>query len=848
MAGFAPTFEGGMGIEGAVQTPLSPAAGSTLSSASGLLGLFAGPSGGGSGASRDEVNADLWKRTMGDVDLASASMGQLNEFQHRHPSAGPWAFKAAETLRNPDLAERDVELSIEKQLNEAFSTSATGALAAQRASAMEDEAAGQAYMANARAQFVANNYRMEELTREEQQYDANEDRRAEMWTLAAFDLKAGATIINTAYTDAVEALVRDPTKTIAFDEIPLLVDAMPQLAGTVMTRENAPQVLQQVRAAYEESQTQRIASARGLQPGELGLMPESVANSVFAEIDATIVWSEKRLDPGEIKSRLENTTFNQMVEAGVPLDVISSISLSTTGNPGLQAQALAALTEGTGAVMELYNGAEFEAARRANRDLSAAERRRAFAGFSELARVWGETSSVASVYEEVNETERALKFGSATVAALDTVMTEAETQGTPARLGQNFYRQNIEQVAAQFDAAIAASTSFKPEVVKHLSSDLNVHFLDVNQTANDQGYQISVGDNDKLVFIPTEENLLKVREIEAEIAALESGERGNPRDFRGMIGGYKEQLQALQTPPELPLNDLQYKWTVLNGLGEVGSEVRQITSGEFSLELAADVAADTREALASEDVGTVADLNPSAVIAEFEGFSETAYWDVNAWRTGFGSDTVTRADGSIEKVTEDTVVTRKDAERDLARRTVEFSETASRNVGAEAWEALPYNVKSALTSVAYNYGNIPSRIRDAVRSGDVESIAAAVEGLAGDNEGVNENRRMREAAIIRGGAGTPRVDVTPLEPAPEADPDAPTRLAPETSARPIARGSSGGSESAPTTSARPEARPTTQTGGSIPFERIKEAVASEETTPAMLAEIEALVKSLRERQ
>jgi GH24 family phage-related lysozyme (muramidase) len=785
---------------------------------------------------------------MGDVDLASASMEQLNQFQRQHPSAGAWAFDTADTLRNESLAARDVELSVEKQLDEAFLTSPTGAMAVQQASAMEDEAAGQSYMANARAQYVANNFRTEELTRETQQYGVNEERRTEMWTLAAFDLKAGATIINTVFTDAVAALVRDPTKTIAFDEIENLVTAMPQLAGTVLTRDNAPQVLQQIRDAYEESQTQRIAKARGMQPGELGVMPEAVANSVFAEIDATIVWSEKQLDPGEIRERLENTMWNQMVEAGVPLDVISSISLATAGNPALQSAAMSALTKGTGAVMELYNGAEFEAARKANRDLSSAERTRAFAGFSEMARVWGGTSSVASVYEEVNETERALKFGSATVAALDTVMTEAETQGTPARLGQNFYRQNLEQVATQFDAAIAASPSFKPEVVKHLSSDLNVHFLDVNQTANDQGYQISVGDNDKLIFIPTEETLLKVQEIEAEIATLERGDRGNPRDFRGMIDGYKRQLQTLQTPPELPLTDLQYKWTVLNGLGEVGSEVRQRASAEFGLELAADVAADTREALASEDVGTVADLEPSAVIAEFEGFSKTAYWDVNAWRTGFGSDTVTRADGSVEKVTEDTVVTREDAERDLARRTVEFSGIASRNVGAEVWEALPYNVKSALTSIAYNYGNIPSRIRGAVRSGDVEAIAAAVEGLAGDNDGVNENRRMREAAIIRGGSGTPRVDVTPLEPAPEADPNAPTRLAPETSARPTARGSSGGSESAPTTSARPEARPTTQTGGSIPFERIKEAVASEETTPAMLAEIEALVKSIKEKQ
>ena len=620
MAGFAPTFEGGMGIEGAVQTPLSPAAGSDLSAANSLLGLFASSGGSSSGRapSADERNADLWRRTMGDVDIASASMDQLNQFQKQHPSAGPWAFDAAETMLNESVQAKRQEISVEQQLDEAFLTSPVGIVASQNASSMEDSAAGQSYLANARAQFVSNNFRTEELTRETQQYGVNEDRRTEMWTLSAFDLKAGADVINTAYVDAVEALVLDPTQTINFDEIEGLVTAIPQLAGTVMTRENAPQVLQKVRDAYQENQTRQIAAARGLQPGELGVMPDAVANSVFAGLDATVVWSEKELDPGEIRKRLENTTFNQMVGAGVPLDVISSISMATAGNPALQAAAMSALTEGTGAVLELYNSAEFAEARQANKNLAANERVRAFAGFSEMARVWGGTSSVASVYEEVNVTERALKFGAATIAALDTVMVEAESQGTPASLGQNFYRQNLEQLAPQFDAAIAANPAFGPEIVTHLTSDLNVQLQDINQTANDAGYKVSVGDNDKLIFIPTEEGLLGIQKIEAEIAALESGERGNPRDFRGVIEGYKKEIQKLQTPPTMSLNDLQYKWTVLNGLGEVGSEVRTIASAEFGLELASDVGSDAREALTGGSVAEMSNQAPTELIATAE--------------------------------------------------------------------------------------------------------------------------------------------------------------------------------------------------------------------------------------
>ena len=844
MAGFAPTFEGGMGIEGAVQTPLSPAAGSDLSAANSLLGLFASSGGSSSGRapSANERNADLWMKTMGDTDIASASMDQLNQFQRQHPSAGSWAFDAAETMRNESLQARDQEISVEQKLDEAFLTSPVGIVASQNASSMEDSAAGQSYLANARAQFVANNFRMEELAREAKQGEANESRRTEMWTLSAFDMRAGAEVIKTAYVDAVAALVRDPTQTINFDEIEGLVENMPQLAGTVMTRENAPQVLQQVRDAYQENQTRRIAMSYGLQPGELGVMPDAVANSVFASIDATVVWSEGKLDPGEIRTRLENTMFNKMVEAGVPLDVISSISMATAGNALLQSAAMAAITEGTGAVLELYNSAEFVEARQANKNLASEERVRAFAGFSEMARVWGGTSSVASVYEEVNETERALKFGAATIAALDTVMVEAESQGTPASLGQNFYRQNLEQVATQFDAAIAANPSFKPEVVKHLTSDLNVQLQDINQTANDAGYKVSVGDNDKLIFIPTEEGLLGIQKVEAEIAALESGERGNPRDFRGTIEGYKDQLQELQTPPTMSLNDLQYKWTVLNGLGEVGSEVRTIASAEFGLELASDVGSDAREAL-TETAPQVQD-----VIASFEGFSSTAYWDVNAWRTGYGSDTVTLADGTVQKVTEDTVVTEEDAKRDLARRSVEFEGVAVRNVGQESWDRLPSNVKSALVSVAYNYGSLPSRIRTQVKSGDVEEIATAIEGLAGDNDGINRRRRLEEAAIVRGSyaPGVEQVSTTTLEPAPPA---AEETLAPETSARPTARG---GSSRAPETSARPTARPKAEDradassqAGSVPFEQALQSIDRVETTPAMLAELEALVARLK---
>lgn len=140
------------------------------------------------------------------------------------------------------------------------------------------------------------------------------------------------------------------------------------------------------------------------------------------------------------------------------------------------------------------------------------------------------------------------------------------------------------------------------------------------------------------------------------------------------------------------------------------------------------------------------------LVENFEGFKATPYFDVNADRIGYGSDTVTRKDGTVEKVRKGMApITKEDARRDLDRRLeTEFAPKAAAKVGEEVWSTLPENTRAALTSVAYNYGTVPSRIVPAVQSGNPETIARAIESLAGDNKGINAGRRMQEANIARG--------------------------------------------------------------------------------------------------
>lgn len=145
---------------------------------------------------------------------------------------------------------------------------------------------------------------------------------------------------------------------------------------------------------------------------------------------------------------------------------------------------------------------------------------------------------------------------------------------------------------------------------------------------------------------------------------------------------------------------------------------------------------------------TIAEKTKS-LIRKHEGFSKDAYWDVNAYRVGYGSDTITDKDGKIKKVTKKSTVNREDAERDLVRRSEIFAKDAREKVGASSWDKLPEDTQAALTSVAYNYGSLPKRVVKAVQTGDLDKISDSVRSLEVHNDGVNKNRRNNEADIIK---------------------------------------------------------------------------------------------------
>ena len=133
------------------------------------------------------------------------------------------------------------------------------------------------------------------------------------------------------------------------------------------------------------------------------------------------------------------------------------------------------------------------------------------------------------------------------------------------------------------------------------------------------------------------------------------------------------------------------------------------------------------------------------LIAWFESFAPHAYWDVNAWRIGFGSDTRTAAQIRVKR---GDVTTRAEALANLALRIPQYEATIAKQIGADRWNELPANAQAALASFAYNYGSLTPTLCVKCEAGELSAIAEALAERAVDNSGVNAVRRRTEAAFV----------------------------------------------------------------------------------------------------
>lgn len=224
-------------------------------------------------------------------------------------------------------------------------------------------------------------------------------------------------------------------------------------------------------------------------------------------------------------------------------------------------------------------------------------------------------------------------------------------------------------------------------------------------------------------------------------------------EIRGVIPSLQQELTTLDQRGRL-IEATRGALTYARTLGQVVGALR--LAGQALRELNA-IDVGTLVAPLGDVTGTANSVQAAAnLLRRDEGFISTPAWDVNALRVGFGSDTITLADGTIQRVTAGMRVSVEDANRDLLRRiTTEFMPRARSAVGDETWRNLNAQQQAVLTSIAYNYGSVPGRLAGPIRSGASDQEIARIirDVLGADNGGVRRNRYNRNAALWLTDAG-----------------------------------------------------------------------------------------------
>ena len=150
-----------------------------------------------------------------------------------------------------------------------------------------------------------------------------------------------------------------------------------------------------------------------------------------------------------------------------------------------------------------------------------------------------------------------------------------------------------------------------------------------------------------------------------------------------------------------------------------------------------------------------------------EGYRSTAYWDVNHWRAGYGSDTGTRADGSIYAIQEGMTISAEDARRDLDRRIGSYFDAIIAQIGADRFSGLGANQKASLASLLHNYGageftagGDLGSVLSALLASEQQAVADAIAARGSDNGGINRSRRLEEAEAFGGASASSQADLT----------------------------------------------------------------------------------------
>lgn len=302
----------------------------------------------------------------------------------------------------------------------------------------------------------------------------------------------------------------------------------------------------------------------------------------------------------------------------------------------------------------------------------------------------------------------------------------------------------LKELAADRDAALAMRDSARADGNDQALADAEAVIAAIDEEI------ARIGDHETRIR-ELNEQAREMRELLAHIPADEGGEARAA--IEALLGGITDATEEGAKLDAVRLDNLEDQFDGVLGAVDRLLQKLGLARDMFTEFKVPDEWRSVFGTLAGSSDGQTAS---AALLRRFEGFRSTPYWDVNALRAGYGSDTVTLSDGSVRRVTQGMTVSVEDANRDLARRIVEFQRGIIDEIGMARWNQFNPAQQAALTSVAYNYGSIGAEgagISSVVRAGSSDEIANAIRALASHNGGINRDRRLTEAQVFSNGVG-----------------------------------------------------------------------------------------------
>lgn len=605
MAVFAPQLQSTIAVEQPVQQARVGTALAGLAS-----NLFARPPGGTSKPTSEERFGAAWQKYSKRLEdqgviqegqvftPGTASLTQLRTFGALNPEFSDDVFTRAKTENNQMLQTMEAETSGRNSILQSFYSSGEGQVAAARVAVLREEgktSEADKLEATLFGDFIkrkADNSRLGDLAKQTGDLTTLSN---DAWSVNKSAIRDTADIASRGLGELLLALKSSPTA--AFDleqqELGQIFSAFPNITIRTVTKENFGEFAQQLKSEILRTQKMRV---EGEVDFTLRDAPAGYEADVFKGLDTIVTWAEKDLEPSEIVSRTKSDAFIRMQQAGIPVGDLAAVDLISK-DPTVQANIIGGFSQD---VVRYLDAAKLSAPERleAARAMSTQSMKDARTHFARLVNVYSGKSTEAKPYPEVDMNTRLMGVRDNMLGMLDTHGQLDERTGKPQRFNRAAWTQYFEGNAKDIVQIAAQDSEFAADVGTSLANDIMLDVQKVKEVTKDKGISISF-ENGQMTFSVNKQELIDNGMIlsDAEAADLEKRSAAGDTLARQRLldyatestmdeDAYVKQVMGLEgfRKTSANLDDVNYKWNVLNQLGQVGASVKSTIEKELGVQ------------------------------------------------------------------------------------------------------------------------------------------------------------------------------------------------------------------------------------------------------------------------